>query len=83
MKFFKWNIETKIKRLDADKRILYLANRLIKEIKGSGRDTTFEKDGQVVMPVTLSISVHKHYKPARLYVECGHHGWEVHGDYKE
>lgn len=82
MKFFKWQITTKIKRLDADERILYLANKLIKEIKDSGRETSFMQGEEVVIPVTLGIIVHSHYQPPRLFVGCAHHGWEVRGDYK-
>jgi len=37
MKFWKWKIDIKTKRLDADERIAYLANELIKELKASGR----------------------------------------------
>jgi hypothetical protein len=37
VKFFKWNIETKIKRLDGPDRIVFLANKLIKEINAQGR----------------------------------------------
>ena len=37
MKFWKWQLQIKIKRLDADERIAYLANELIKELKSSGR----------------------------------------------
>lgn len=37
LKFWKWKIEVKTKRLDADEKIGYLANELIKELKASGR----------------------------------------------
>ncbi len=37
LKFWKWKIEVKTKRLDADEKIGYLANELIKELKVSGR----------------------------------------------
>lgn len=36
MKFFKWLIEIKLKRLDGEKRINYLANRLIQEVNRQG-----------------------------------------------
>lgn len=83
MKFFKWQINLKIKRLDADERILYLANKLIKEIGASGRDMKFEKDGKIVIPISCDIKVYDHYSPARLSVQHIINGWEVHGDYKE
>ena len=37
LKFWKWRIEVKTKRLDADEKIGYLANEIIKAIKTSGR----------------------------------------------
>ena len=83
MKLFKRSIEIKTKKLDADERILYLANKLIKEIKDSGRGTSFEQLGRVIIPVTLHINVHTHYTPSRLFVECSHHNWQITGDYKE
>ena len=36
MKIFKWFVELKIKRLDGKDRIIYLTNKLIKEINGQG-----------------------------------------------
>lgn len=42
MKLFKWWIELKIKRLDANQRCLYLANRLVEEVQRAGNDVTFE-----------------------------------------
>lgn len=83
MKVFKYLKETKIKRLDADERILFLADKLIKEVKNSGRKATFEQDGKVVIPATINIKVHNYFKSLRLFVECLHHGWEIYGDYKE
>jgi hypothetical protein len=81
VKFFKWRIDLKIKRLDADQRILFLAGALIKEIKNSGRDMSFKQGGKVVMPVTLDIYVHNSCTPTRLSVQNSHNDWEVHGDY--
>ena len=37
LKFWKWQLDLKTKRLDVDERIGYLANELIKELKASGR----------------------------------------------
>jgi hypothetical protein len=37
MKFWKWEMNIKTKRLNADERIGFLANALIKELKASGR----------------------------------------------
>jgi len=36
MKFFKWIVEFKLRRLDGEKRINYLANRLIQEVNRQG-----------------------------------------------
>lgn len=37
LKFWKWRLDLKTKRLDADEKIGYLANELIKQLKASGR----------------------------------------------
>lgn len=37
MKFFKRVIKLKIKRLDSDQRVLYLANKIIDEVQKSGK----------------------------------------------
>ena len=37
MKIWKWIISFKIRRVDTDERIGYLANELIKQVKASGR----------------------------------------------
>lgn len=36
MRFFKWIIQTKMKRVDGDERIIYLANELLKAITAQG-----------------------------------------------
>jgi hypothetical protein len=38
MKFWKWLIEVKIKRLDTEERIIYLTNKIIHELQNGGYD---------------------------------------------
>jgi hypothetical protein len=38
MKFWKWLIEIKIKRLDAKERVVYLTNKILHELQNGGYD---------------------------------------------
>jgi hypothetical protein len=55
MKFFKWKIETKIKRLDANERIVYLANQLLQEVENAGVSprTTTAPDTLLNLDITV------------------------------
>ena len=69
-------------RLKQDECILECARRLIIAIEESGRNVSFEQEGRVIMPVSLSILTFDHYKPERLVVKSYHQDWEVYGNYK-
>ena len=60
MKFFKWMIELKIKRLDGKDRIIYLTNKLIHEINGQGHSVM---DPQIAKGFgNLNIWIHNYGK---------------------
>lgn len=44
MRLFKWIIQAKIKRIDGDERIIYLANELLKAITAQGYCVRSQKD---------------------------------------
>jgi hypothetical protein len=66
-----------------DEKIIQIANELIRAVKESGRDVTFFKDGECVIPVVVNIKVFEHYIPARTVVDNINNNWEIHGDYVE
>jgi hypothetical protein len=58
MKFFKWQIETKIKRLDANDRIVYLANQLLQEVENAGVSPRTITSPETYL--NLEINVHRY-----------------------
>jgi hypothetical protein len=66
-----------------NKTIVSAAKTLITAIKEAGLGTSFDQNGEEVMPVAINIGVYKHYDPPKLFIECLHQKWAVRGDYKE
>jgi hypothetical protein len=62
-----------------DEHILDCARKLIQAIEESGRKMSFEKNGEVSIPVSFDVYVHSGNK---LKVENVLNDWEVKGDYK-
>ena len=76
MKIWKWIISFKIRRMDTDERIGYLANELINQIKASGR--TIAKPDIDNGYGSLDISVHRlGTSNAVMYVGDIANKWEV------
>lgn len=75
-KFWKWRITFKANRLDADERIGFLANELIKAIKESGRTIAHPEIAKDFG--SLDINVHWLGKDkAAMYVENIQNHWKV------
>lgn len=55
LKFWKWRLELKIKRLDADEKIGYLANELIKALIESGRSIAHPEVSKDFGSVDISV----------------------------
>ena len=72
MKFWKWKIDIKAKRLDVDERIGYLANELIEELKASGRSIQCNNSDKDFGH--LDIWVH-HLTNEDLYLELSSSNW--------
>ena len=76
MKIWKWIISFKIRRVDTDERIGYLANELIKQVKASGR--TIAKPDIDKGYGSLDINIHwLGTDRAVMYVGDSINHWEI------
>jgi hypothetical protein len=58
VKFFNWQINLKIKRLDANERIIYLANMLLQEVDNAGVSPRTPTSPESYL--SLEINVHRY-----------------------
>lgn len=72
MKFLKWQIEHKIKRLDADDRVIYLTEKLIDELKKSGREINTEAGDE-----HFDVWIFNHGEFSKLSVQNVLKNWSV------
>ena len=82
LKFFNWRINIKLKHIDADKRILFLANNLIQELINGGYDVRGKASyGNIQDMLHFNVYAHKHSNKKYLSVESINRGWSVNGEY--
>lgn len=74
MRFFVWHIEVKVKRLDGDDRILYLANLLMDEVQRHGYATN------TTSPTYHSLHISHHETTGIFRVEHMPIGWKATGN---
>jgi len=76
LKFWKWKLEIKTKRLDADEKIGYLANELIKELKASGRSIQCN-EGNKGFGVLMIWVFNLGKENGKIEIQCNSNSWKV------
>lgn len=81
-KFFAWKVGFKLKRLDTDKRISFLANKLTQEIINGGYDIRgLGEKGTIPDFLTYSVYIFKRGNKASIHVDNINRGQSIKGEY--
>jgi hypothetical protein len=77
MKFFIWKVGIRIRRLDAEKRVAFLANKLAQELINNGYDIR----ASVPDLLNIDIHVHKYNGKEMVHVQNITRDWCIKSEY--